>query len=579
VGSFHVTCPPVLTKPWVLGLSSAFHNGSACLLHGEDLVVAIQEERITREKRAPLDLTGDVPSAVHYCLEVGGITLADVDVIADCSIRRDGTPPHDVLRTSPVVAAARAGVEMVSVPHHLGHASSTYATSGFGDATVLVIDGGGAYDVDLTPSERAVAIGLMPGETTYEHVSVYEVSAGRLRPVEKHVSAMPYLADLWGSKVMPRFASLGHMFSSVAMQLFGNYLEAGKVMGLAPFGTAVWPASDFVTFTDGRFTFSDVVADKYDHDDRWPVREEEYQDLSASVQQALEVTLCEFVDHLARLGLPTRLCYAGGVALNGIANHKVLARSHFTDVHILAAAEDSGPAIGAAYLGLQEVSGGPLSSRRMPSDGLGRSYSTAEVDAVIEACGDVVAMECDDVIEATVDALCAGKVVGWFTGGSEFGPRALGYRSILLDPRLSDGRDHLNARVKFREGFRPFAPVILEREMSNWFAGERTHLTDVMLEVVPFLDEETASKVPAVVHVDGTGRVQTIDASINPRFTRLIEAFFRRTGVPIVLNTSFNLAGEPLVETPADALHTLLRSGMDAVAFDDRLVVKREPRP
>lgn len=237
------------------------------------------------------------------------------------------------------------------------------------------------------------------------------------------------------------------------------------------------------------------------------------------------------------------------------------------------AAEDSGTAIGAAYYGLWHLTGS-LRGHRQVSDAMGRSYASDQVSIALEKVPGVRTAKSMDVLEEAAARLDAGQILGWFDGGSEFGPRALGSRSILCDPRRIDGKTVLNARVKHRESFRPFAPAVLLEHAASWFKVDPNNFeSPFMLRVCEFVDDKSLL-VPSVVHVDRTGRVQTVDASAHPRFHQLITCFFDLTGVPMILNTSFNVMGEPIVENPSDALWSLLIMDLDCCVFPDRIVAR-----
>jgi len=267
------------------------------------------------------------------------------------------------------------------------------------------------------------------------------------------------------------------------------------------------------------------------------------------------------------------LCYAGGVALNSVANERILAERDFEDVFIMPASEDSGVSIGAAYKALWDLVG---RKRWVPlvRDSVGHTYSRPEINAALTVQAAIQYKEVPNIVDEAARLLSAGRMIGWFQGGSELGPRALGQRSILCDPRNPDAKGVLNDRVKFREAFRPYAPVIPLEHVSEWFeidAGGGA--SPFMLRVMRFRKDKQA-QVPAVVHVDGTGRVQTVTAESNGRLHSLILRFHAITGVPILLNTSFNVAGEPIVETPEDALSCLLLTGLDACVIQDVIVTR-----
>ncbi|MDD9972024.1 MAG: hypothetical protein OXR73_37610 [Myxococcales bacterium] len=554
------------SEPWILGLSTTMHNGSACILKGSELIVAIQEERLSRIKRDTIR-PGTHSLAIQYCLETAGITYRDLDLVVEAPLlayagRLLPKPMRRMfdLAHNPQLRVRESGVEVLRLPHHLAHAMSAYALSGFQEAAVLVADGGGTLAKDLPLEEQALAAADGTEGEGWEHLSLYAITPTEVRALEKHVSLMPYLDGAWEG--MPPFASLGHMFSSAAYQIFGNYLDAGKVMGLAPYGRATTAATDFLTLENGRFRFKDAVCGRFRHADRWPLRKEEYEDLAASVQGALEATLVPYVRNARDTSNMTHLCYAGGVALNSIVNELLVTSSGFERVFVPPAAEDSGPAIGAAYWGLRRLrSGASLRSARV--DSLGRTYDQGAVAEAARALPCVQALPSPDPLALAAERLRDGQIVAWFQGGSEFGPRALGQRSILCDPRLPEGKAILNARVKHREAFRPFAPVIMEEHLRDWFdVGASDDLLPHMLRICRFRKGK-AFLVPAAVHVDGTGRVQSVRRDDAPRLWRLLAAFYKATGVPMLVNTSFNIMGEPIVESPADALWCLAFTDID----------------
>jgi len=550
--------------PWVLGIASS-HNGAACLLHGDEIVAAVQEERLLRSKRARVQAAfGSL--AVRYCLDHAGISPADLALVVACG-QEPRSRTAERLELCPVFRDASRQLPLLSIPHHLGHAVGAFATSGFEDAAILVVDGMGSPWEDLAAAERAAVLDPIPrgGET----VSLYHATGTEIVPIEKHLVEACFVRRPSG---MPEFGSLGWMYGAVGTQIFGDANDgAGKVMGLAPYGTPTLPVADFFTIERGRFVFSDRVPDLFGHNDRWPLRRDEYADLAASTQAALEHGLMHLLHRLCALAPGPRLCYAGGVALNSVANEKIVRDGAFAEVFLMPAAEDSGTAIGAAYYGLFQLTGRNR-CRRLVHDAVGRPYSAAEVGRAIESAPATVASAPSDLIDEVARELCEGKIVGWFDGRSELGPRALGQRSILCDPRRPDMKDILNLRVKRRERFRPFAPVILLEEARAWFELDGVSAeSPAMLRVAPIRPEKRAL-VPAVVHVDGTGRLQTVTAGANGRLHALIQRFFALTGVPLLLNTSFNVAGEPIVETPEDALFGLLYAGLDACVLGDRMV-------
>jgi carbamoyltransferase len=506
---------------------------------------------------------------MSYCLEYAGIQPRDLSLVVSTVVGKS-TPLEDVT-LNPLLQTSRHQVPALHIGHHLAHAVSTFAISGFTESAILVIDGVGSPEGDLAADERgAIKNKVAEGSET---ISLYAASGTSIVPLEKHMAEhgrwlLPEFLR------MPRFRSLGGIFSAASWQIFGNFHEAGKVMGLAPYGRPEFPTRDFFDIVDGNFQYSDVVPARYDHPDRWPKRQEEYQNLAASAQSALEDALLYLTAHLYELCPSPNLCYAGGVALNSVGNERIVREREFKGVYLMAAAEDSGAAIGAAYHGLWQLTG-KNTARPLRHDAVGRPYSNEEVGQAIAKVPHIEVEAADDVVSRAVSLLCEGKIVGWFQGRSELGPRALGQRSILCDPRSPDAKALLNGRVKHREAFRPFAPVVPLELAKDWFDLEGFPPdSPYMLRVIRFR-EEAKERVPAVVHVDGTGRIQTVTPEANGRFYQLVEKFYERTGVPILLNTSFNVMGEPIVETPEDALWCFMSTGIDACVLNDQIVTRR----
>lgn len=560
--------------PWILGIASS-HNGGACLLHGAELIVAVQEERLLRQKRA--EHPGAFPSlSVSYCLDYAGITAAKLDAVSLCAAQPTKNSRHEDIYLNPQLRVVQNGIRVFVIPHHFGHAAAVHALSGMQSSAVLIVDGSGSPWDELLEDERAVIIAgqleacNQPNRTIpRESVSLYLACEGCITPIEKHIASYP--ADQ-SQEGMPEFQSLGDMYGAVGSQIFGSFLDgAGKVMGLAPYGRPTIPVEEFFRTRGPGFEFQDAVRKRFAHHERWPAHAEEYKDLAASVQRALETAVLSLCRRLREMD--EKLAYAGGVALNSVANERIVRDVGFQDVFIMPAAEDCGTAVGAAHYALWQLCGYSRGERQR-ADSFGRCYTECDISSAIQRMPGLLASKSHEFIEETAELLSKGRIVGWFQAGSELGPRALGHRSILCDPRSPEMKDLLNQRVKFREAFRPFAPIILEEDVYDWFAvmpplGD----SPFMLRVLPFRPEQ-ALRVPAVVHVDGTGRVQTVSKESSPLLYRLLTAFKRKTGIPILLNTSFNIAGEPIVETPMDALWCLLYTEMDQCVLGDYLVHK-----
>lgn len=538
-------------------------------MRGDQIVVAIQEERLSRFKRHRIYGCGQ-SLATSYCLNYAGITPADLDLVVLCVQGRLQDDKHDIYRDKFLNIRAH-NTPHLAIPHHYGHAFSVFATSGFAESAILVVDGAGSPVTDFTAAEKSVLNGH--GIDAWETISLYYGSGTEVVPLEKHVVDRAAWVGRDESE-MPAFGSLGGMFSAAAQQIFGELSEAGKVMGLAAYGKPEFPSSDFFEIERGRFCFKETVPLRFRHERRWPDAAQEYETLAASVQAALETALLYLVQHLRELCDSNNLCYAGGVALNSVANERIIRESGYDNVYIIPAAEDSGAAIGAAYHGLWHLTG-HNSQRRLLHDAVGKTYSSAEVSGALHDATKITVVDSTNVIDEAVELLCDGKIIGWFDGGSELGPRALGQRSILCDPRRPDGKEILNRRVKMREAFRPFAPAAILEEAPNWFEfGGSSPESPFMLRVCE-VNPQRKDEVPAIVHADGTGRLQTLTPEANGRFYELVKRFYERTGVPMVLNTSFNRMGQPIVETPAHAIECLLSTGLDCCLFADRIVFKK----
>ena len=551
-----------VSEPWVLGLAAS-HNGAACLLQGERIVGAIQEERLTRVKRAPL-----VPSrpfrSLHYLLDAAGIEASAIDAVVLCPLHSPDAAHNDLDRHPELCKTPR-----YVIPHHYGHAMGAYAQSGFESAMVCVIDAMGSRFADLPRGEQEAVVGLqeehkgptIPGCEARELVSFYAAEGGALRPLEKHLGGHDVFDPQGDFRPhMMGFVGLGVMYMSVAQQIFGHWGDSGKLMGLAPFGSANIPRETFWGLEDELFFFSKELHTRIRHDERWPNHERFYADLAASTQRALEEGLEHLWMRLKRHPFSRKLCYAGGVALNSVANEELIRKAHFDEVFIMPAAADCGTAIGAAYHGFLEL-GGHLRGRAHTHDFWGKDYG--------------VGTPSEETLQAVAKRLCEGDVIAWFQGGSEFGPRALGHRSILADPRRPEARERLNSVVKGREGFRPFAPVVLAEHAARWFEfGSEKRESPFMLRVVP-VRKERRSQVPSITHVDGTSRPQTLKREQEATLFRLLEIFNERSAVPMLLNTSFNVMGEPIVETPQEALELARSRDIDYLVLGEQLILTK----
>jgi len=550
---------------------SQVHDSSACIARDGEVLFAVAEERLSRTKHDPR-----FPElSIRACLDFAGASPNDVDFWAQGWSRPRAAFLHDLknLATGRQPADSRAllnssryfasmwhqrggenrfrqmfpGVktQFRFVDHHLAHAISSYGFSGFDDAAVLVLDGRGAW----------------------EATSLWRGRAGRL----KHIWTIP-----WPN-------SLGLFYAQFTQYLgFVPYSDEWKVMGLAPFGE---PGIDLGDFIQPDETPYSVGAHLLLGKDTAPIAGIEarlgpsripesdidvrHKNLAFAVQDMCERAMMTLArSAVAETGCRS-LCLAGGVALNSKANGKILASGLVDRIFVQPAASDDGVCLGAALAPLLDA-GGKLPMHKMRDAYLGNEFSDTEISKTLEAYK-ISASKVADPASVAADLLTNGKMIGWFQGRMEFGPRALGCRSILADPRDPEMNAKVNNAVKFRESWRPFAPSMLS-DVANQYLESATDSPFMVLtaQVRP----EKRAVIPSVTHVDGSARPQTVECDVNPLYWRLIYEFGRRTGVPVVMNTSFNLRGEPIVCTPTDAVRTFFSSGMDALVIGSYVVEK-----
>jgi carbamoyltransferase len=585
-------------RPRVLGINCVYHQSSAALLEGSELRFAVEEERYNRIKHAKaahVDNADELPwGAIEACLRFGELALDELDGIAVAFVpgRREATLGADpypltpggfgsaegearfdaaVLRI-PELLAARADDPTLServrfVPHHVAHAAGAFYGGPFERAAVLVLDGIGEQSTGW----------LGYGE------------GGALRCLEQ----LPY----------PH--SLGFLWERVAIYCgFGEY-GAPKVMGLAGYGDADRAASGLSQLLTvapeggalGRepwpFTVDNQRAQlraptvaslealfgpaRGPGADEATLPDSPYADVAAALQQATEEALLATARRLQAAIGEDALVYSGGLALNCVANTRLEREGPFASLYVPGAAHDAGTAVGAAYQ-LGRDLGAEIAPRvgRPLTAFLGPAFD-GEASAAALGRGELASdeLEFGGLVARVVELLTSGRLVGWFQGRLELGPRALGNRSLLGDPRVMATRERFNARIKHRESFRPFAASILVEEAPGWFdlptdrPGARES-RELMIMAYPLAAERMA-QIPAVRHVDGSCRIQTVDRERQPRYHALISAFFEATGVPLLLNTSFN-DREPIVCSPDDAVRTFERTGLDALVLGDRLV-------
>jgi carbamoyltransferase len=595
---------------YLLGISAYYHDAAACLVSDGEIIAAAQEERFTRKKHD----SAFPKNAIAYCLSDAGLTLDEVDYVVFYD--KPFLKFERLLET--YLAFAPRGFQsfVTSLPiwlkdklfqktmitsalkelcskdvnwesrllfseHHLSHAASAFFPSPFNDAAVLTMDGVGEW------TTTSLAIG-----------------SGNKLSVHKEIN-FPH--------------SLGLLYSAITYYT-GFKVNSGeyKIMGLAPYGEPKYAKlikDNLIDIKeDGSFSLDmsyfnyctglTMTNEKFDALFGGPPRKAESQvtqremDLAASIQVVTEDVIIKLAKGIAKSSGQKNLCLAGGVALNCVANGKLLRENVFEKIWIQPAAGDAGGALGAA-LGAYHIM---LNQPRKDVNGLdsmkgsylGPQYSHADISTRLASCGAVFTTHSEDeIIELTAKELADGKAIGWHSGRMEFGPRALGGRSILADPRSSSMQKLLNLKVKYRESFRPFAPSILREDIHEWFEMEADSPYMLLVANVvkdkrrQMTDEENAlfgidklnvlrSTIPAVTHVDYSARVQTVHKETNPRFHNLIRRFKELTNCPVLVNTSFNVRGEPIVSTPEDAFRCFMGTELDVLVVENSLLRKVE---
>jgi carbamoyltransferase len=590
---------------YILGISCYYHDAAAVLLNDGALVAAAEEERFTRKKH-----DFDFPKqAIQFCLDQAGITGNDLDYVVffEKPFRKLDrilmmtlqTYPqsYKVFRESMITwmvdklwVGTKIENEIGVAPekilfseHHLSHAASAYFCSPFEESAILTVDGVGEWVT-----------------------STYGVGKGNDIKIQKEIH-FPH--------------SLGLLYSAFTAFL-GFEVNEGeyKVMGMAPYGEPKYVDKVWKTInqnSDGSFslnmeyfsfhhsterTYNQKFADLFGtprpekmlfftEETGFPKyfgappsnmaelskMNKHYADIAASIQKVTEDVLVNMAKNLHKTTGMKNLCMAGGVALNCVANTRILHESGFEQLYVQPAAGDGGGALGAALWAYNTLLGKPRNFK-MDHAYWGRANSDAEIGDFLRA-NNIKHTRYDDedkLVDAVVNHLTNASVIGWAQGRFEWGPRALGSRSILADPRNPNMKDIVNTKIKFREPYRPFAPSVLAESAEKYFdlPNAMKHAPARYMQYVVPVKPEAQSTLPAITHVDGTGRLQTVFKEQSPRYYKMIERFGQATGVPVVMNTSFNLKGEPIVNTPANAHNTFMKSEMDALILENFIIEK-----
>jgi carbamoyltransferase len=590
----------------ILGVSCYYHDAAAALLKDGVLTAAAEEERFSRVKHD----YGFPKNAIRFCLDQGGIRGRDLDYVVffEKPFRKFDRILMTTLQTYPqswkvfresmiswmvdklwvgTTLQTELGVSKEKVlfcEHHLSHAASAYLCSPFDEAAILAVDGVGEWvtatygvgrgsDIRLLKQiEFPHSIGLL--YSAFTAFLGFEVNEGEY----KVMGMAPYGVPRYVDKVWKLVQQNTDGSFSLDMDYFCFHYSTDQTYNqkfVKLFGEPRPSNLQFFTAETGFPKYFGVPPGNYSELCKL---NQHYADVAASIQQVTEELLLGMANNLYRETGIKRLCIAGGVGLNSVANTRILKETPFEHLFVQPAAGDGGGALGAALWAYNCLFGKPRNFT-MQHAYWGRNNSDAEISDFLRQNG--IPFRCfendDELFDCVVERLIQGKVIGWSQGRFEWGPRALGNRSILADPRNPDMKDIVNAKIKFREPYRPFAPSVLSECAEKYFdlpQAKCHHPAKYMLNVVP-VRESQRNTLPATTHVDGTGRLQTVFRDQSPRYYRLIERFGQATGIPVLLNTSFNLKGEPIVNTPANAFDTFSKSEMDSLVLENFLVEKK----
>jgi carbamoyltransferase len=574
---------------YILGINAYHADSSAAIFRNGEMIAATEEERFTRIKH----WAGFPKLAIQFCMKEAGISLAELDYI---TIGRDpkakflnklnylrknpslvfgaikrfknsreiGSLENEFVKIDASVNYAALKEKIKNIEHHRSHLASAFFASPFEESAILSIDGSGDFTTTM------IAIGKGNKIEVLDSVD-FPFSCGLF-----YTSFTQFLG----------FPHYGDEYKLMGLAPYGEpkYVEkVKKLLNFLPDGLYSWNDEYFVQPTEAGFKYENhipSVGNLYSEDfisEFGPPRRngeelsQYHKDLAASVQKVTEELIFYILKKLRQKTGLNKICIAGGVAQNSVANGKVTEQTGFEEVYIPSAGHDAGISMGSALYLYNHILEQPR-ARPIYSAYTGSRFANNEIEEMLQS-RNISYRKLNDaeLFDVVTDKLLEPGVVGWFNGRAEFGPRALGARSILADPRNPKAKDLLNLKIKRRESFRPFAPSILKEFTREYFT--RTDEVPFMEKVFP-IKPEKRTEIPAVTHVDGTGRLQTVDKNISPRYYELIEAFRKKTGVPILLNTSFN-ENEPIVNTPMEALDCFLRTSMDMLVLENCVIERK----
>jgi carbamoyltransferase len=575
----------------ILGINAYHADASAAILVNGKLIAATEEERFTRTKH----WAGFPVQAIAFCLHEAGVALKDVDYICigrdpkakfskkmafmlqsplavlKYAVNRFGNAKkiksiaQELQKVDATLSVEALEAKIQNVEHHRSHLASAFYPSPFEEAAILSIDGAGDFTTTMLARGKGTQIEVLE-DVDFPH------SVGVFYSAMTQLLGFPYYGDEYKVMGLAPYGEPKYVdeLRDVVKLIPGGLFELNLSYFQSPHKGYVYYSDDFLPLV--KSLFNEKMEAKFG---KVRAKNEEltqyHKDLAASVQRYTEEIIFHVLTYLHHKTGLTKVCIAGGVAQNSVANGKITRNTPFTEVYIPSAGHDAGISMGSAYW-VEHMVAGQKRSEAVYNANTGSHFSNEFIKSECERLN-LTYRELPDaeLYPEIVACLTGGGVVGWFNGRAEFGPRALGGRSIIADPRRNDAKEILNLKIKRRESFRPFAPSILKEEVSKWF--ERDEPVPFMEKVFP-IRKEKQSEIPAVTHADGSGRLQSVDAAVSPRYHALISEFFKQTGVPILLNTSFN-ENEPIVNAPAEAIDCYLRTSMDMLVMEN-IVMSRK---
>ncbi|MQP52197.1 MULTISPECIES: carbamoyltransferase C-terminal domain-containing protein [unclassified Flavobacterium] len=566
-----------MKKPIYIIGTGLSHNGSAVLLKDGHICVAVEKERLSRIKHDG----GNDTLAIQYCLEAEGIELKDVSLVVQSA--NFDIPNRERFKGKRIFSEEN-NIKIITISHHIAHAYSAVGISPFSECAVIVIDGCGSplnQYLELHPDQLSNIDSIFINETQMlcEKDSFYHFYDNKLNPLFKDFSKMEELTNEYIEMPTTKH-SIGGFYAAISKYIFGDIEDVGKLMGLAPYGKSNkfnFEAFEFVSeclFVKDEWKNNFTNPSKgYDY---FMEHFSYYADVAKWAQEQVEKAVLSCINFRLKKFPHKNLCYSGGVALNAVANSKLQDSLPNHNIFFEPAAGDNGLAIGCAFYGWISY----LKMPKLPHDGntcFGRKYIQEEIDEVVnsERNKDLkkkMYFNEQELIKYCAEKLNSGKTVAWFQSGCEFGPRSLGRRSILAHPGIENMKNHINNNIKFREDFRPFAPAVLNDKVNDYFEVGRESPYMILVDKTR---SKYTKQLVNVTHCDGSARVQTVNDKWNSKFSKLIAEFYKYSGIAVLLNTSFNKKGMPIVETPFEAIELFKETALDILVIENTVIEKQ----